>query len=101
MSFMTTMRAQEIAIRRALGATGLDVVRLVVRDALTPAAAGVVVGSIATPLAMRLLGAAVFGVHGWDVDVVAYVAAGLIVLCIAAAALPAWRAAQRFDLPRG
>jgi putative ABC transport system permease protein len=94
MTFMTTARAREIAIRRALGASDRDVVALIVGDALKLAVIGVVIGLAATPLAFRLLNATVYGVAPWDPHVLAAVAAGLGCICAVASALPAWRAAR-------
>jgi len=94
MAFLTTARAREIAIRVALGATRGNVVGLVVRDAMKLAATGVVAGLIATPLAFRLIGAAVYGVGPWDPAILASVAAALALICGAASALPAWRVAR-------
>jgi putative ABC transport system permease protein len=94
MTFLTTARAREIAIRVALGATRANVVGLVVRDAMKLAAAGAFVGLIATPLAFRILSAAVYGVGPWNPGLLAAVGAVLSAVCAGAAAIPAWRAAR-------
>jgi len=97
MAFLTTARAREIAIRIALGATQGNVVGLVVRDAMKLAAAGAVAGVVATPFAFRFLSASVYGVAPWDPVMLASVAAFLAVICGAAAAIPAFRAARATD----
>jgi putative ABC transport system permease protein len=94
MAFLTTARAREIAIRVALGATRFSVVGLITRDAAQLAVAGSVVGLIATPLAFRILGAAVYGLGPWNPGLLAAVGAGLSAICAGAAAIPAWRAAR-------
>jgi putative ABC transport system permease protein len=94
MAFLTTARAREIAIRMAIGATRRDVVALVVTDAMRLAAGGGVVGLAATPLAFKFLSASVFGVTPWSPGVAVGVAAVLALVCAAAAAIPAWRAAR-------
>ena len=94
MAFLTTARAREIAIRMAIGATRGDVVALVVRDAMKLGAGGVAIGLAATPLAFRFLSASVYGVTPWNPVVAASVAIVLAVVCAAAAAIPAWRAAR-------
>jgi predicted permease len=94
MAFLTTTRAREIAIRLALGARRADVVGLVVGEAMKLAGAGVAVGVIATPLVFRLIGAIVYGVGPWNPAILTSVAAALAVICAAASALPAWRAAR-------
>ena len=95
MAFLTTAREREIAIRVALGATRADVVGLVVRDAMKLAAAGVIVGLVATPLTFRVLSAAVYGVGPWHPVMLVAVAAMLVAVCAAAAAIPAHRAARQ------
>jgi putative ABC transport system permease protein len=95
MAFLTTAREREIAIRVALGATRIDVVGLVVRDAMKLAAAGTVICVVATPLAFRILSAAVFEAGAWNPVMLAAVAAGLAALCAAAAAIPALRTQSR------
>ena len=94
MAFLTTARAREIAIRMAIGATRGDVVALVVRDAMKLGAGGVAIGLAATPLAFRFLSASVYGVTPWNPVVAASVAIVLAVVCAAAAAIPASRAAR-------
>jgi ABC-type antimicrobial peptide transport system permease subunit len=94
MAFLTTARAREIAIRIALGATPLDVVSLVVRDALKLAAAGGLAGVIATPLTFKVLSASVYGVGPWNPIMLATVVALFALVCAAAAAIPAVRAAR-------
>ena len=95
MAFLTTARLREIGIRIALGATTADVVALVVGGALKLAAAGVAIGLAATPVAFRFLSASVYGVGPWNPVALGGVSATLVVVCAAASALPAWRAARR------
>ncbi len=94
MSYLTTARGREIGIRMALGATRGDVVRLVVRDAMMLAIYGAAAGIIAAPIAMKVAGAWVAGLNVSRPIALAAVAALLGVVCAAAAALPAHRAAR-------
>jgi putative ABC transport system permease protein len=94
MAFLTTARSKEIAIRVALGATRMNVVGLVARDAMKLAAAGVAAGLIATPLTFKVLSAAAYGVDAWNPALLAVVAVALSVVCAGGAAIPAWRAAR-------
>ena len=59
MSFSAQQRASEISVRMMLGATRGSVVRMVVREGLTPVAAGLGAGLglslLATPAVTRLL----------------------------------------------
>jgi len=94
MAYLTTARAREIAIRMALGATRASIVRLILRGAMALAAVGVAIGLVAAPLAFRFLRAAVYGVEPWSPALLAAVAALIAIVCAAASAVPAWRAAR-------
>jgi len=94
MAFLTTARAREIAIRMALGASRVGIVKLILRGAMTLAAVGVGIGLVATPLAFRFLRAAVYGVEPWSPPLLGSVAALIAIVCAVASALPAWRAAR-------
>jgi len=94
MAFLTAARGREISIRMALGATRRDVVGLVVGDAMKLAAAGVALGLVATPLAFRFLNATIYGVSAFSPVVLTGVASALALVCAAAAAIPAARAAR-------
>jgi ABC-type antimicrobial peptide transport system permease subunit len=92
MSFSTSQRVREFGVRVALGATGGDIVRLVVGDGLKLAGSGVIVGTlIAWPL-MGLLRGLVFGVTVTDPLTFLTVAVALVIVAVAACSLPAFRA---------
>ena len=55
LSLSVSSRAKEIAVRKAVGAQGYQIVRLVVGEGSRLVAAGVVVGAIAAVLVGRLL----------------------------------------------
>lgn len=95
LAFTVGQRAPEIALRRALGASGPDVARRVVADALRLSAFGVGVGGVAAFFGSGLLESLLFQVSAGDP--VTLVATGLGVLLVAtvAAAVPAARAARR------
>jgi putative ABC transport system permease protein len=93
-AYSTTARAKEIAIRMALGASRLDIVALIVRQAMVLTAVGVVIGVAATPLSLRLVRGLLFGVEPFDPWTLGAVAAALAVVSACAAAIPAWRAAR-------
>ena len=62
MSFSTSQRTREFGVRLALGATGRDIVGLVVREGLALAGLGVILGvALALPLT-RVLRTLLFGV---------------------------------------
>ena len=94
LSHAVAQRTHEIGIRRALGAKGRDVVRLVVRQAVLPVAAGVVgglgLGIVVSPALRSLL----YGI-GPD-DPLAHLGAvsALLVTAAVACGIPASRAAR-------
>jgi len=94
MSYAVTRRTHEIGVRLALGATPPQLVRLIATDGLRLAITGVVIGSIlGYPLA-RALGALIFGVQMGDLATFAAAGAVLVGVAMAAALLPARRAAH-------
>ena len=87
-------RTNEIGIRVALGATRGNVVGMVLRDALTMMACGLVLGA---PLALwgkTLASDWIKELYGNDGVVIAFAAVALIAVGIVAACLPALRAAR-------
>ena len=91
-AYTVSQRAFEFGLRRAFGADGSDVVRLVLRDALGMAVLGVGVGVVASIGLGRFLGAQLYGVA--PTDPVTYVVGAVILLAVAVASslLPARRA---------
>jgi putative ABC transport system permease protein len=87
-------RNTEIGIRVALGATALDVRRLVVGEGLWLAGLGAVIGLAGAVATTRLLRGLLFGVH--PLDAVSLLAAVLLVVAasVLASYLPASRAAR-------
>lgn len=92
--FTITQRTREFGIRVALGATAGRVVRLVLREGLTLAVPGVLVGCAAAFIAGRFVSRGSFGITPDDpVSFAATVAIELLV-AMAACALPAHRATR-------
>lgn len=87
-------RIPEIGIRMALGAKAGDVIRLALRQGMAPIVFGLLAGTLfALPLS-PLLGALLYGVRATDPATFIAVAAALMVICIPANLLPAFRAAR-------
>jgi ABC-type antimicrobial peptide transport system permease subunit len=86
------LRAYEVGIRVALGATPRNVVAAIMRDALLPLAAGLAVSLVAALWLARLLASLLYEISTYDP--VTYWIAGALLLTVGAAASvrPAWKA---------
>lgn len=94
MHYSVAQRTREIGIRMALGARMSTVVFLVLRQGLSVALVGVGIGAIAALWVARLLSSLLYGVTRTDPLTFAAVLIFLAMTGIAAAAIPAWRAAK-------
>jgi putative ABC transport system permease protein len=94
LSYSVRRRTREIGTRVALGASRAAIVRLVMRQAAVVTATGLVAGIVAGLAAARALSAILFGVPPWDPLSLAAAAAVLTVTALAAAYVPARRAAR-------
>jgi predicted permease len=90
-SYTVAQRTREIGIRRALGASVTDVLRLVVGEGLIMAAIGVVLGLAGAAAMMQWTSTLLFGVTARDP--ITYAGVGSILLAIAA--LASWVPARR------
>ena len=93
-SYLVTQRLREIGIRLALGGTAASVARLVVSGTVRLVAVGAALGAVAAFALAPLIQSMLFETSPYDATVVAGVAAVLILVAIAASAVPAWRAAR-------
>lgn len=93
-SYVTAQRTQEIGIRIALGASPSQVVWLVTNQGWRAAAAGLAGGTAGYVLISHLLASQLFGVSATDPLTLLGAAVGLIVVCLAASAIPALRAVR-------
>jgi predicted permease len=92
-SYGVTERVQEIGVRMALGATAVDVCRLVVGGTLRLTIAGTAIGLIASLMLARLIESLLFDTSPTDLTTFATTAAVLTAVALLAALLPALRAA--------
>jgi putative ABC transport system permease protein len=94
MSYVVTLRHREIGMRMALGASRAAVLRFVLGRAMRRAAVGVIIGMVAAvqlSIAMRP-----FLIGVWQVDPVTHAAtaAAVLLVALAASAIPALRASR-------
>jgi predicted permease len=94
LSWTVRQRVREIGIRRALGATVPDVIRMVVGEGLKPTIWGVVFGVVSALALGRLISAMVFGVSPHDAATLTAVAVILTFVGITASLGPAYRATR-------
>jgi predicted permease len=93
-AFSVAARVQEMAIRMALGSQRGGIVRLVLESGAKLAAVGCVLGLGGAAAASTLLRSMLFGVSPFDPVVLTLAAFGVLLLALAASALPAFRAAS-------
>lgn len=93
-SFVTGQRTREIGVRIAVGATGADVLRLLLADSLRPVSIGLGVGVVAALLASRVFTGVLYGMKAQDP--VAFAGAAIVLFASAALAVyvPTRRAAR-------
>lgn len=93
LAYATAQRTREIGVRMALGSDRAGIVALVLKDVLKLAGISVAVAVPVTIVATRLLKSQLFGVSNADPTVLVFATAMVAVVAVAAAALPARRAA--------
>jgi ABC-type antimicrobial peptide transport system permease subunit len=94
MAYSVQQRTQEIGVRMALGASSLQVRRMVVTQGMKLAAVGVLIG-IGSSLALaRVMKSMLYGVKPWDPLSIGLVAILLTMVTLLAAYIPARRASR-------
>jgi putative ABC transport system permease protein len=96
MSYSVQQQTQEVGIRMALGADRSEVLKLIVKQGMTPACLGVIVGLAIAFAATRLLSTLLFGVKAIDPVSFTVVAVVLTAVALLATYIPA-RRAMRID----
>jgi ABC-type antimicrobial peptide transport system permease subunit len=94
LSGSVTERTREIGVRAALGASRSEIRNLILRQGMTLAAAGALIGVAGAVIASRALATLLFGIS--PLDPATYLGVSALLLAVAALAcwLPAWRAAR-------
>jgi len=94
LAYSVQQRVRDFGVRRALGATSNDVVRLVVGDAVKVIAIGVAVGLVVAAMLGRVIVSMLFGVQPLDLATFAFVTVVLGLTAAISIAGPAWRASR-------
>jgi putative ABC transport system permease protein len=94
MSYAVTQRTQEIGIRMALGARVTDVLKLMVKNGMSLAVVGTIVGLAGALAITRLMTTLLFGVSPTDLGTFALTTFGLLLVALLACYVPARRASK-------
>jgi predicted permease len=93
LAYLVGQRTRELAVRRALGASGANVIGLIMRPGLRLVAIGLVLGLVGALAGARLLGGLLYEISPWDVSVYLGTIAVLGGAALLATLAPAMRAA--------
>jgi putative ABC transport system permease protein len=94
MAYSVSLQTHEIGVRMALGAQQRDILRMVLKKGLALIVAGVVIGLLASFGLTRFLASQIWGISATDPWTFAAVAAVILVVGLAACALPSRSATQ-------
>jgi predicted permease len=94
LSYSVTRRVGEIGVRMALGAERVNILTLVLGEALLITGIGAVVGLVGALGATRLVSTMLFGLSARDPLALSGGLALLLVTAVLAATMPAWRASR-------
>jgi putative ABC transport system permease protein len=94
LAYSVQQHVRDFGVRRALGATTPDVLRLVITDAARVVATGAAIGLVLAALGGRLIQTMLFGVRPLDLATFASVTIVLGITAALSIVGPAWRAAR-------
>lgn len=93
-SYVTAQRTSEVGVRMAVGAQRIDVVRLILGNALVLVAIGLGIGAVLSAITARLLRGAFTGLGGGEASSLGLAALVLVAVGLLAGLIPALRAAS-------
>jgi putative ABC transport system permease protein len=93
-SYSAAQRTKEIGIRMALGAGRTNILRLVLREGMYVAFAGITTGLVGAALVTRIISSMLFGVAATDPATYAVVSILLLAVTLGASLVPARRATK-------
>ena len=94
LAYSVQQHVRDFGVRRALGATTKDVLRLVIASATRLIATGAVTGLVLSAVFNRLIETMLFGVQPLDLATFVFVTIALGITAALAIAGPAWRAVR-------
>jgi len=94
MAYSVTQRTNELGVRSALGATSVDILRLIVVRGLALAGIGLGIGLVLALIAMRLLGGLLFNISPFDPITLGLTCGMVLLVSLMASLVPAWRATK-------
>jgi predicted permease len=94
LSYLVAQRRREFGVRLAIGSTPRLIVRLVLREGLVLAVAGVLIGAMASVAIRSLVSTQLYGIAASDPRVLAVTAVSLAAVALLASLLPAQRATR-------
>lgn len=94
LSYSVQQQVRDFGVRRALGATTQDVLRLVIGNAARLVGTGAAIGLVLAAFGGRLIETMLFGVRPLDLTTFACVTVALAVIAALSIVGPAWRAAR-------
>jgi len=94
MAYIVAQRTREIGVRMALGASGHDVMMLVMRDVFLLTGIGIAIGLPAAWALTRMVRSQLYGIQPNDAMTVAAATAGIALVALLAGYVPALRATR-------
>jgi putative ABC transport system permease protein len=94
LAYLSAQRSQEFGIRLALGSSAGGLVAIVIREGVLLAAAGSVAGLLGVAAVTRAIRELLYGVRPLDAVTLLSAVALIGLVALAAAGVPAWRAAR-------